>query len=384
MRRLGFALCALALPFAAAACGSDEPSGGDAAATPGTTVVSQDLAAVTAEVDALYAGTFGEPKESSPAAKGKSVYVLSCGQQVPTCSIPAAAAVEAGRKLGWKTTLIDGKFSPTDWPKGIETAVAAKADGIVLIAVDCQFVRPQLEKAKAAGVEVAALFAIDCDDESVGGEALFDAPMVVGDDPNWATQVAKYEADRAKVVVARQKGDAKVIIYDQDSLLITKYIRAAAEEELRTCDGCEIVERVPIALSDSPAVIQQKTQSALLKHPEANVLFPLHDGMTLSGVAAGLQASGRSDDVFLMGADAFPPSIQLIRDGVQDAQLGFPAGWGAYAAIDGLNRVFAGQQPQDSGIGWQLIDEQRNLPPRGGWEPPFDYVGAYEQLWNVG
>lgn len=381
-RRTLMTVPAVVAALALGACGSSE----DKSAGSGTTAAARSgyMATVDREVDALYEGAFAEPKQASPAARGKRLFVISCGQQVPSCSIPAASAVEAGRELGWDVTVIDGRFSPPAFASAVDTAVAGKADGIMLVAVDCQFVRPQLLAAKQAGIKIGAAYAIDCDDPSVGKPALFDAPMIAGGDRNWARQVSRYEADRMKVAIARTNGKAKVIDFDQDSLLITRIIRRAAEEELKKCAGCELLESVPIALGDTPNVIQQKTQTALSRHPDANVLFPLHDGMTLSGVAAGLRASGRSDDVFLVGADGFPPSMDLVRSGVQDAQVAFPADWTAYATVDGLNRVFGGKQPQESGIGWQLVDESRNLASSGGYTPPVDFRAAYLRLWGVG
>jgi len=62
----------------------------------------------------------------------------------------------------------------------------------------------------------------------------------------------------------------------------------------------------------------------------------------------------------------------------------YPTGWLGWATIDTLNSVFHGQQPQESGIGWQLIDLQHNLPAAGkGWEPAVDYVAAYKKAWGV-
>jgi len=275
--------------------------------------------------------------------------------------------------------VIDAKFNTANFAPSIETAIAGGADAIFVISIDCQLVKPQLEKAHKAGIVIGAQYAIDCQ-----GDPQYDAPLVIGTDRDWTTQVSKYEEDRMKVIIGETDAEAKVLLFKQDDLVIMKVIREAAERALGTCEGCEVSEDVTLALADTPNVIQQKTQGALSANPDANALFPLHDGQVLSGVAAGVQASGRAGDVFLMGADGFPEDIELVRKGQQNAVLVFPAEWGAWAVVDAMNRKFAGMEPQDSGISWQLIDGDRNLPPKGEpWEPPIEFRAVYEKLWGL-
>src|SRR5207244_3512101 len=49
------------------------------------------------------------------------------------------------------------------WVDGIRQAIAAKADGIILWAVDCAPVKAPLQDAKKAGIPVVGWEAIDCD-----------------------------------------------------------------------------------------------------------------------------------------------------------------------------------------------------------------------------
>ena len=49
-----------------------------------------------------------------------------------------------------------------------------------------------------------------------------------------------------------------------------------------------------------------------------------------------------------------------------------------------MNSLFNNVAPQDSGIGYKMIDRDHNLPPAGqGYEPSVDYKAAYKKAWGV-
>jgi ribose transport system substrate-binding protein len=385
MRRVMSALCVLAALCALCACGSSGNGGGSGGSVRPTDAASTSGGATDAKLTALYQGVhFSTPTSPSKAANGKKFWVISCSQQVISCSVPAAAAVQAAKSLGWSTNLVDGKFSPTNWNGAIRQAVAAKADAIMLIAVDCGAVRQSLLAAKAKGVKIGAMFSIDCDDPSVKQPPLFDAPLIANNTKDWSAQVYQWAQGRADAIIAKTDGKAKVIDFNQDALLVGKYARLGFEKEMSTCSGCKIVDTVNLGLTDVGPPLQSKTQSAILQHPDANAVFPLYDGQTLAGVAAGVKASGRAAKLFVMGGEGYAPDMDLIRGhSGQNAAMGFSAEWGAYAVVDGLNRVFDGMQPQNSGVGWQLIDSSKNLPASGPWKPPVNFVSVYSKLWGL-
>lgn len=382
----GLVTLAAAAALAATGCGSSDGSASDAAGSGGAggTPPSSGQASGPS-LDRFYRGElFGTPKEASTPAKGKTVWVISCSQQVVSCSEPAAGVVDAAKRIGWKATVVDGKFSPPAWNGAIRQAIAAKADAIVNVAVDCGATAKSLQAAKQAGIKVGAIFSIDCDDPSVGGKPLFDAPLIMDGTKDWSAQASRWSEARARVVAAKTDGKAKVIAFRQDSLLAVKYIGEGFEKGLAACPGCKIVESVPLALTDVGPKLQQKVQSAILKHPDANVIASPYDGLTLAGLAAGVKASGQAKRLFVMGGEGYAPNIDLIRSGGgETAAMGFSSQWAGWAAVDGLNRVFDGKEPQNSGLGWQLVDADHNLPKDGPWEPPVDFRSAYAKAWGL-
>ena len=37
----------------------------------------------------------------------------------------------------------------------------------------------------------------------------------------------------------------------------------------------------------------------------------------------------------------------------------------------------------DSGLGWQLVDKEHNLPPSGPFVPSVDFTAVYKKAWGV-
>lgn len=55
----------------------------------------------------------------------------------------------------------------------------------------------------------------------------------------------------------------------------------------------------------------------------------------------------------------------------------------AYAAVDALNRLFAGAPQVDSGMGWQIVTKDHNLPTAGTeYDTTIDYRAAFGKLWK--
>jgi ribose transport system substrate-binding protein len=347
----------------------------------------QMLAVVQKAVDVAYQGTERAMPTAAPKPQpGKKVWIISPGQIGESASIATNAAKEAGEAVGWKMTLYDSKLDLANFSLGIRQAIAAKADGIILHSIDCALVKQPLVEARAAKVKILAYYSLDCDDPSIKGEPLYDGSVNFGDQfGDYAAVTRAYSGVKADWVIAKTQGKAKVIQFKQDELLVVKYLRLGFEESLAKCKSCEIVKTVDFTLTDLGPKLQQKAQAALLQHPEANAVYAPYDSVIHLGVGAAILESGRNDQLQVIAGEGFPSNVQLIRENKgQDAANAFPSSWTGYAAIDSLNSLFHGQKPQDSGIGYKLLDREHNMPPAGqGYEPKADYKATYKKIWGV-
>ncbi|MBO9520647.1 MAG: substrate-binding domain-containing protein [Nocardioidaceae bacterium] len=369
---------------ALAACSEssdDKPStGGSGSGDASAAIVAEAQQATDALFDT---GSETPPPADGPAGvKGKTVWVVSCGQAVTGCSLLTDAAVTASKQIGWKTTLCDGNFNAGDqYGKCIRQAVAAGADGIILNSVDCVAVTQPLKEAKAAGVKVAAVNTFPCD----GANADL-ATMVV---PSTATPTidaygqaaGKAQAD---YLIATSKGKAKVLNFRFVDNFLAIEVNKGFEAEMATCGTCS-VKNTDITLADyvNPSTFGQKSNAALLSAPDATAVHVPFDSFLTSGVGQAITSAGRAGKLDSIGFNGFEANLNLIRDGKgQTAALGADQEWAGWAAADTMNRLLAGAEPVAEGMGFKMVDADKNLPSSGSYRSDIDFKAAYEAVWS--
>ena len=201
----------------------------------------------------------------------------------------------------------------------------------------------------------------------MNGQAQFDAELFYGDEyPDYRRLVIAFGTTKADWIIAQTEAQAKTIQFRQDELLVVKYVNDGFEERFKQCTTCELVETVNFVLADLGPPLQQKAQSALLQNPDANsVMVPYDSAMTL-GIDAAIVASGRKDELAVMGGEGFVTNIQATRGGKgQDAGTGYGFEWEGWATMDGVNRLLQGQEQVDCGCGFAVWDKDHNVPPQG-------------------
>jgi ribose transport system substrate-binding protein len=312
------------------------------------------------------------------------VWLIDFGLSAPAGQQFADFFKGAGKKLGWKVTVYDGKFSPDEYLAGIRQAIAAKADGIVLYIIDCVLVQAALQDAERAGIPVSAAESTDCSEAKPGAPSLFDAGVTYtqGD---FTTYMRALGASQADYLITKTNGKSKAIVLLETDLQITVNVYEGFLEEMRQCTQCKMVETVEFTAPDAGPKLQQKTEQALLKHPEANAVVTPIDDFVTAGVAAAIMASGRNAKILSVAGGGLPANMDLIRaDRGEDGGYGISIGWESYSAMDNLNRLFNKQKPESSGIGVQVIDREHNVPPSGIYQPPIDFQAIYEKIWAEG
>ena len=340
--------------------------------------------------DLNYEGTLREPDATArPAAQDKKVVIISAGQASISSSVPVGAAEEAAKAAGWETEVYDVQLNPANAPGLVRQAIASGADGIILQATDCPGVKGPLQEAKAAGIEIVGIYSFDCNDPLFGSSdpALFTGQINYGDAAaaaNIGEFTKQYGADQAKAVIAETGGKAKVLFFNSPTVTVLNYTGQGFKEEIEKCAECEIVAEIEFAGAELGPNLQQKATSALLQHPDANVVKSPYTSATLLGIAPAVVQSGRADDIYLMGGEGFEPELDLLRagQGVNAVNI-TPSDWTGWAAVDTLNSLFSGSEPVDSGLGWQLVDEDHNLPASGPFVPSVDFQAAYKKAWGV-
>jgi ribose transport system substrate-binding protein len=356
------ALVVIALSIVAAGCGSSSSSSSAAApsstnASAGTT--SSVVAQAKQFIETAYTGNLQQPPASGPKAqKGKIVWILACSLQAVGCSSTANAAGDAAKKLGWNYRLVDGKFTPSVYNQVIRQATAAKVDGLITIGVNCTDAPAAIKAAVAAGVKVVNEGGSDCAQKEFTGTVLWSGGK---------TQVQMLATDIGKVradwIIANTDGKANVLyVRLMDNAIAEGYVKGVMGE-LARCSHCKVAS-VPVTTPDyATGKVQGKVATALVQHPQANVVISAFDALHEAGVAAAMKTSGRK--LLTVGNDGEDVMVNLMRQGQVQATPVLFLGWSGYAAADTLNRAFAGQPAAASGDGYQLVDPTHRMPPAG-------------------
>lgn len=266
----------------------------------------------------------------------------------------------------------------------VRQATAARADGIVLLAVDCAPVRQALVEARHAGVKIASFSGFDCDDPTQGHSTpLFDAPpRYSAATPTLAdfyTQIGRLRAD---TVIAKTKGKAKILHVSFADVAMGEYQAKGFTDRIAACGGCKIVDSVKVSPVDVPN-IRQKFETALLKNPQVGVVTVDIDHFFVAGVQQALVSANRPG-LLVVGGECQIDNMNYIRSGKgQQICYGSSAGYRAYATVDALDRAFRGRPPATAGVGLQIVDKTRNMPAPGSeYTGPIDYAGLYKKAWN--
>jgi ribose transport system substrate-binding protein len=383
LRVFASVLAALVLSGVLVACGDDDA---EQASVSNGSGAKGETAALVAEaeksVERGYEGTDEALPEDAPKpAKGLKVWIVACTMEGEGCARPAEAAAAAARELGWEATVADGKLDPNEQANQIRNGISAGADVIIPLSVSCETVPSAYKAARDAGVKLYGLYARDCE------EPMLDAKIEYGNGvDDLAVDVVAPEI--AKYVIAKTQGKGEIINLFFDDGGGGRDIGLVYEKTF--AEGCPecVVHRTPVTGRDiSQDRLQSLTTAALTKHPNANVVMAPFDGIILLGTGAAVTAAeAQGRDILLTGLEGLAPNLEMIAGGgPQDLAAGSPGEWHGWAAIDGINRLFAGEPQVDPGIGYQLIDKDHPpaTVPYEGNKRSLGWKDNYRRIWGL-
>lgn len=363
--------------LALAACGSsDSSSTSTSAAAPSGTTASgaNDALAEAKQVVEQFSSPVTWPGPDDPVTPptGKKITMIICGSQGITCVRVGNGVKAAGEALGYDVKVVDGRSDPTVWNQAIKSAVADKADGIALAAVPPAVVAGAIKSAKAAGIPVAAGL-------STAGDAQVKA------NPN-RTDSARAQAAYTAV---DSDGKAKVLLIRDDEFPETKQAADEYQTQLQQlCPDCEVAASTDFTLALAAQRLAGKVTQALRNNPDINYIATPFDTVNVF-VQQGIAQAQKKGKVKIVGVGGDPPSVDAIKAGDEVASVGEPGEWVGWDLVDGLTRIFAGQDvpPLDKetdsnyDVPQRYITADTELDPQG-WQGGFDYQAKYKQLWG--
>ena len=207
------------------------------------------------------------------AAKAETVALVTINQQALFFNQINDGAKQAADKAGAKLVIFNANNNASAQNSAIEDYIAQKVDGIVLIAIDVNGVKPAVTAAKKAGIPVVAIDARIPDGDN--------AAFIGVDNKGAGEQIGKYFADYAKT---KMGGSAKVgIVGALNSFIQNRRLdgfKAAAQADsgvkfLDTVDGQNIQD---VALTAS--------ENLMTANPDMNAIYATGEPALVGAISA--------------------------------------------------------------------------------------------------
>ncbi|MFI5835872.1 substrate-binding domain-containing protein [Micromonospora sp. NPDC051300] len=389
LRRSAAAALGAALLLAATACGDDSSSAdGPGPVDDAYTAKAADLVAkgtggllyfegaeadITLDKIKEYQDWSGPTESAKPVAGAKlSVIVCKIGT---SCEEVGRKAAAIAQQIGWSAEVIDGQGTPEGFQKAFATAAARKPSAVITVAIPENQAADGIRELQRSKIPVVGVSAI-----KEGGSVGFDANVSSRETFQSVLQVTQ--------AIAESKGAAKaVFLWDVGYPHLVEALDTS-RRVFAACTGCQVLEvrERTLAQAGDPIEMQNITTSLIQKYGnDLQYIFTPY-GNGVESVIAALQAAGRTD-VKVLSKNAEPERLGSVAKGDQFADFGAVRGWNAYAAIDQVVRLLAGQPAlpdAEQGIP-ATIFRQSNAPGDGkvDWNSYVDFAERYTRMWSA-
>lgn len=315
--------------------------------------------------------------------KGKSMFVIPLVPNPFNESIQNTMR-DIAQRVGMKFTLYPNQGQASQWVQGMNQAITAKPDIIVLsTAPDPRVLQPQLQAAKKAGIPVLVTHFYDdsspvppqCEGCAAGVTALVTAPFNVA---------GKAAADW---IIADSGGKANTLVIGGADILPSPATVDTVKQEFQTnCPGCKVtVANIPV--SEWNTKTQGEVQAALNKDPNINYVYPLYDAM-VAGAVPAVQTLGRANSVKVVSYNGSPYVLRYIQQkNIAAMDVGEDTVGIGYASMDQAFRILNRMPtvPERTPI---RIWDSTNVNDAG--KPPKTGVGygnalpdGFQKLWGL-
>jgi ribose transport system substrate-binding protein len=217
-------------------------------------------------------------------------------------------AAKSGVTLIWQGD--PSQYSPATQIPVLDQVLAQNPDGLVLIPTDPTALQAGHDKAIAAGIPVVN---VDTRVNDLSKAVSF----ITGDNADGGAKAA----DTLAAAIKYKKGKTYKVVVGLTSATATTNVgrlNGFSAQIKKKYPGIKIVEK---AYSQSqPSVANTNVSNWLTKYPDLAGIFAI-DGTNAAGAAAALQAKGLTGKIKLIGYDAYPANVDLIKKGVFTALI---------------------------------------------------------------
>jgi ribose transport system substrate-binding protein len=381
-RMVAFAAAALLATSALAACSSSGSGAASGSGSAGAASNQASLDAVNAYLTAASVKpvfTPPGPPVNAAAAKGKKIFYLSVTMSVDVVQNWWHGLQAAADAAGVAVTSFDGKGQPSEYVRGMETAIAQKYDLILIDGISSESLAEPIKKARAAGIKV-----IICDERPTGDGG----PVLKAVDGGVSLPYADAAQLEADWVIANAKGaSGQVAIFRMPNVPAhDSMVDRIKSEFQKYAPGLQIVDIQSVAVSDWGTRLPTLTRSTLTRFPNLKYIIPLVDGMAVN-VAPAVQQANKANQVSIATFNATPAVMRAVLNGSSiKADIGGPNSWQGWAYMDESLRLLTGMKPVEEHIPLRMFDTS-NIGKIGidanesTWYNTDVAIAGYKKLW---
>ncbi|MBB3996748.1 ABC transporter substrate-binding protein [Aureimonas pseudogalii] len=267
---------------------------------------------------------------TASAALADTFALVTINQQALFFNQINDGAKAAAKAAGAELVIYDANNVPAAQNTAIENYITQKVDGIILIAIDVNGVKPAITEAKKAGIPVIAI-----DAQIPGGD---NVSFVGVDNMKAGEEIGRFYAEYVK---AQMKGEATVGVVGALNSFIQNqrldgFKKAVTEsgakvEFLDTVDGQNVQD---VALGAA--------ENLMTANPTMATLYATGEPALIGSVSA-VESQGRQSDVKVFGWDLTAQAVKGIDEGwVAAVVQQDPAGEGK-AAVEALAKLKKGE-----------------------------------------
>ena len=331
-RITGLAAGSMALALVAGACSSSATTAPAGAAA---------SAAAPASAGAVGAASAYTPPTDAGAAKGKTIAIISKGEQHQFWQAVKKGALDEAAKLG-VTATYQGPATESEVDKQLtmlQTALSNNPAAVCFAALDSKAAGALLAQAQAANIPV------------IGFDSGVDSTIPVTTVATDNIAAAGVEADKLAALIG-DAGKVAVIVHDQTSQTgITR--RDGFVNEMKAKHPNIQVVSVQYGAGD-PVKSADIAKSIMTANPDLKGFFGANEG-SIKGILNALQETGNAGKIVAVGYDSGQQQLDAINSGVEAGAITQnPIGIGAKcvdAAVDAINGK-ALPQKIDTGFYW--------------------------------
>jgi len=260
---------------------------------------------------------------SLTTAAEPTIALVQINQQALFFTQMNEGAAKKARELGAKLVIFNANNDPAAQNNAIETYVANKVDGLVVVAIDTNGIVPAVETAAKAGIPVAAVDAI-----------LPPGPQIA------QVGVDNQAAGRAigEHFLKVTGGKAKLGIVGALNSTIQNVRQKGFEDVVKAAPGVTMAGVVDGRNVQDNAM--SAAESLMTANPDLTAIYATGEPALLGAVAA-VESQGRQGDVKIVGWDLTASAIKGIDEGyVVGVVQQDPAGMGA-AAVEAAVKAIA-------------------------------------------